>query len=69
MADAAAALGPLTRAVYERVEALAPTLAGFHFLGDVLDDQTTLAWIDFVHVTPDANRRIADRMIGLLPVN
>lgn len=68
MVDDRARVVPLGREVYQRIQALSPELPRMQYLGDIFDADTALVWIDMVHVTPEANERVAHRMIdGLVP--
>ncbi|MCI0435129.1 MAG: hypothetical protein L0271_16030 [Gemmatimonadetes bacterium] len=50
------------RRTYELVSSQATRWKGFLFLRDVLDGEAGTMWIDPVHVTPEANRIIAERI-------
>jgi len=54
---------PLAQAVFDRLPAAMPPDRRFHDLRAVFDQDSALAYIDFVHLTPDANRIIASRII------
>ena len=40
-----------------------------HDLAGVFDDQTSQVWRDFVHVTPEGNRLLADSMLQSIKVS
>jgi len=54
---------PLAQAIFDRLPAGMPADPRFHDLRAVFDQDSTLAYIDFVHLTPDANRIIAERIL------
>ncbi len=56
----------LYRATYDRMVQEAPRHEHLHDLGALFDGDTETVYIDFNHVVPPANRRIAERILAAL---
>jgi lysophospholipase L1-like esterase len=57
---------PFLAAVDSIARERAAVVDGLHYFGDVFDSETGQMWIDFVHVTPEANRVVAERLAEIV---
>ncbi|MCI0432215.1 MAG: SGNH/GDSL hydrolase family protein [Gemmatimonadetes bacterium] len=57
---------PLAEAVFARMTEAIPRDPHFHDLRAMFDQDSSLAFIDFVHLTPDANQKVAMRILAEL---
>lgn len=53
-------------AVYREIQIAAQTRARLFYIADVFDGLDAPLWIDFVHVTPEGNRLVAQTMLQVL---
>jgi hypothetical protein len=59
---------PLMAAIYQGAEAAAGTHPNLHYLGNVFDNETAATFIDYLHVTPDGNAKIAKAIADVVSV-
>jgi lysophospholipase L1-like esterase len=60
------ALIELYESVYRRVQQVARKYADLCYMAKVFDEYKPLVWIDDVHVTPEGNRLIAQKMLQVI---
>jgi lysophospholipase L1-like esterase len=54
---------------YRKIELLAPQQENLLYLGGIFDNYQPLLWLDDVHVTPEGNKLIAQRMLQVIKDN
>jgi lysophospholipase L1-like esterase len=60
------ALERLTQAVYKKIEPVVDRCTNLYSLTDIFDDYAPLVWLDDVHVTPEGNELIAEKMLQVV---
>jgi lysophospholipase L1-like esterase len=63
------ALTKLYLLAYHKIELLAPQQKNLLYLGGIFDNYQPLLWLDDVHVTPEGNKLIAQRMLQVIKDN
>jgi lysophospholipase L1-like esterase len=63
------ALTKLYLLAYRKIELLAPQQKNLVYLGEIFDSYEPLLWLDDVHVTPEGNKLIAQRMLQVIKDN
>jgi len=59
------ALDRLYRLAYRAIEQAVPEYQNLYYLGEVFDDYEPVVWLDDVHVTPDGNRLISEKILEI----
>ena len=59
------ALDRLYRLAYRAIEQAVPEYHNLYYLGEVFDDYEPLVWLDEMHVTPEGNRLISEKIMEI----
>jgi hypothetical protein len=60
------ALVALYDSVYRIIEQSSAQYANLHYLGHIFDERKSDVWIDEVHVTPEGNQMVAEKMLSIV---